>query len=388
MPALKTESSGPSAHTSESSPLHIVHFVLSLDYGGLERVVLHLVSQAARLGQRASVICLERRGALADQAESCGAQVHCLDKPPGLRFDITRKVGGVLADLRPDVVHTHQIGALFYTGPAARKLKIPLVIHTEHGKQIKSLKQKLLGWWAARYADRFCCVSSDILQALSGSIVPAGKMEVIHNGIDTDQLATQYDTVASRKTLSIPEDAIVIGTIGRLARVKRQDLMLSVFARVWQKYPQSFLLIIGDGPERAKLEALAVQLGVNERVRFLGFLPEPGRYLHLISAFLLTSESEGLPLALLEAWAVGVPVVAFRVGGLPELIDHGKTGFLADFSNVDQMADHIMYLLSHPEVAEQIKEQCRNVVRQKYDVRRMAQTYDQRYRELSAERKG
>jgi glycosyltransferase involved in cell wall biosynthesis len=371
---------------SSSAQLHVVHVTLSLDYGGLERVVLHLVNQAANLGQKTSVICLERRGALAERAEALGATVYCIEKKPGLRFETIKSVRSLLAKLQPDVVHTHQIGALFYTGPAARQLNVPVIVHTEHGKQIKGLKQKLLGWWAAGYAQRFYSVSADIQQVYSGSMVSTSKMEIIANGIDTAKLAEPVDTITLRRSWNIAPDAIVVGTIGRLAYVKRQDLMLQVFAIVLKKMPNIVLLLVGDGEERIKLEAQAAQLGIQDHVCFTGFQPEPGKFLHLMSAFLLTSESEGMPLSLLEAWAAGVPVVAFRVGGLPELLHQGETGYLAEFGEVAPLARHIIHLLDHPEVAQKIVDRCRDQVREQFDVSTMARAYDRRYRELLARR--
>jgi glycosyltransferase involved in cell wall biosynthesis len=382
MPAVAIDSKLATENKSLSAPLHVVHVTLSLDYGGLERVVLHLVKQAEGLEQTTSILCLERRGALVERAEALGVRVYCIEKQPGLRFDTIKAVRGVLDQLKPDVVHTHQIGALFYSGPAARQAKVPVVVHTEHGKTIKGMKQKLLGWWAARYAERFYCVSADIEATLAGFMVPQNKMEVLANGIDTAQLAEPVDTVSLRRTWNIAPDAVVLGTIGRLAPVKRQDLMLQVFARVCQKVPGAVLILVGDGDERSKLEALAAQLGVIDQVRFTGFQAEPGKFLHIMSAFLLTSESEGMPLSLLEAWAVGVPVATFRVGGLPELIHHGETGYLADFGRVDPLADHVVHLIEQPKEAKAIADRCREVARRRFDVETMARAYDSRYRKL------
>lgn len=365
--------------------IHVMHVTLSLDYGGLERVVLHLAKQAERLKQRVSLLCLERPGALAERAEALGATVYCIHKPAGLKLGTIKDVHQAIEPLRPDILHTHQIGALFYAGPAARQLKVPVIVHTEHGKQIRGWKQKALAWWAARYAQRFYCVSADIQQGLAGSEVPQHKMEVIANGIDVAQLQQPVDTAALRQAWNIPQDAKVIGTIGRLTGVKRQDLMLEVFTLLLKSVPDCYLLLVGDGEDRQKLEAQAVSLGVAEKVRFTGFQSDPGKFLHLMSAFLLTSESEGMPLSLLEAWAVGVPVLAFAVGGLPELIQDGETGFLASFGDVKKMADQVDTLLHDADLTKNIVQRCREKVEHDFDVATMADQYDRRYRELLAE---
>jgi len=144
--------------------LHIAHVVLRLDVGGLERVVLDLVREAQREGHETSVICLERPGVLARSAIELGARVVSLAKRPGLRPGLVKRIARTLAALQPDVVHTHQIGALLYAGRAARRLRLP-VVHTEHGKHYAGrLRTRLLGRLAARSARRIFAVSADILR--------------------------------------------------------------------------------------------------------------------------------------------------------------------------------------------------------------------------------
>src|SRR5208337_2646319 len=122
--------------TVPATAVRVVHVVLSLDIGGLERIVADLVRVGRALGQIPSVICLERPGTLAAQVESLGVPVLCADKPPGLRLETIGRVRELLRQLRPDVLHTHQIGALVYAGPAARRERIPVVVHTEHTNTI------------------------------------------------------------------------------------------------------------------------------------------------------------------------------------------------------------------------------------------------------------
>src|SRR5947209_2434003 len=114
--------------------LKVTHVVLSLDVGGLERNVINQIREGEKLGQRVSVVCVERPGTLAPRAETLGGKVVCLGKRPGFRPGTVGRVASALQVLRPDVVHTHQIGPLFYTGPAALGLRLPVVVHTEHGK--------------------------------------------------------------------------------------------------------------------------------------------------------------------------------------------------------------------------------------------------------------
>src|SRR5262245_45704857 len=133
--------------------LNITHVVLSLDAGGMERVVLSLAREGVARGQVVRVVCLERPGVLAPQFAALGVEVECLDKRPGLRFEVARRLKRLWQAAPPDVVHTHQIGALFYAGRAARRAGVPVVVHTEHGKHFANWRARWLGWFAARAAD-------------------------------------------------------------------------------------------------------------------------------------------------------------------------------------------------------------------------------------------
>jgi glycosyltransferase involved in cell wall biosynthesis len=172
----------------------------------------------------------------------------------------------------------------------------------------------------------------------------------------------------------------VIGTVGRLAALKRQDVLLRGFARL--RHPTARLLIVGDGPAREELVGLAAGLGVTDRVVFAGYRERPERALAAMDVFALTSDSEGMPLAILEAWAAGKPVVATRVGGVPELIADGRTGLLFPAGNDVALAQHLDRLLTDPSQATRLGAAGRETVRDRYDTRVMAGTYLGHYRDL------
>jgi glycosyltransferase involved in cell wall biosynthesis len=374
-----------------SDSLRVTHAVLSLDTGGLERIVVDLVRQGCQLGQQVSVVCVERPGVLASQAEALGARLICLDKKPGVRRETTGRFKAALADLRPDVLHTHQVGALFYAGPAARAVGVPVVVHTEHINNIRKAgagyfrRQRMswLWWWAARAARKFFCVSEDIAAEMAARrLVPRDKLAVVLNGINTEPFQAPFDREAFRRSLGIAPGAPVIGTVGRLNEVKRQDLLLRAFARVRAERPEARLLLVGDGPMRGELQELAARLGVAETVHFAGYQSQPERFLQVMDVFALTSRMEGLPLAILEAWAAGLPVVASSVGGVPDLIDHGRTGLLFPSGAETTLAALLGELLDDPGRARDLGDAGREEVLGRYDLRRMAADYDRHYREL------
>jgi glycosyltransferase involved in cell wall biosynthesis len=362
-------------------PLHICHAVLRLDVGGLERVVLDLVREARRDGHRVSVLCLERPGLLAPAALDLGARVVSASKPAGFRPDVVRRVAKLLRADPPDVVHTHQLGALLYAGRAARRLRVP-VVHTEHGKHYaRHWRWRFLGRFAARTARRVFAVSADIRRELRDcGIVSPAKVMHVPNGVDAARFALDDDPAQMRSEYGLPARGPVIGTVGRLTALKRQDVLLNGFARL--DHPTARLLIVGDGPAREELVNLAARLGITDRVVFAGYRERPERALAAMDVFALTSDSEGMPLAILEAWAAGKPVLATRVGGVPELVADGRTGVLFPAGDDAALAYRLNRLLADVPAAAAMGAAGRALVRERYDTRAMAATYLGHYRDL------
>jgi glycosyltransferase involved in cell wall biosynthesis len=370
--------------SDRAAPLHVCHVVLSLGVGGLERVILDLAREGPSRGQGVSILCVERPGALAPAAESLGVPIACAGKTPGFRPDVVPRITTLLRRIRPDVVHTHQIGALLYAGPAARRARVPLTVHTEHGKHYAGRwRMRLIGRMAGRYARRYFCVSADIVREVRDHrLVPRAKLALIPNGIDTQRFAAPADGSLVRREAGVLPGAFVVGTVGRLATVKRQDVLLRGFARLTAGGVAAHLLLVGDGPKREDLQVLAARLGVAGRVTFAGYTDRPERFLAAMDAFALTSDSEGMPLSVLEAWAAGKPVVASRVGGVPELIADGRTGLLFPAGDDAALSDRLRWLVHNRSLACALGEAGRSLVQDRFDTRVMADAYEQHYREL------
>lgn len=374
-----------------STPLHVAHAVLSLDVGGLERVVLALVREGTRRGQRVSVVCVEKPGTLAEEAKAAGAEVHSLDKPPGRRAEYVGKAAELLARLTPDVVHTHQIGAAWYLGPGAAGRRTP-VLHTEHGNQfardggwMDRLKSRLFYHTAAKRVGRFCCVSAEIAAAVTRwGTVPRKLVEVMPNGIDTATAAGLPSPEEAKAAIGLPPDAVVVGTVGRLNEVKRQDRLLRAAAELRPRFPNLRVLIVGDGPERPALERLAGELGLAEITTFAGFQPKPELYLRAMAVFALTSRSEGFPVSILEAWAVGVPVVCTAVGGIPDVVTDGDTGVLVPQDDAAGLVAAVARPLNDREFAAKLTAAGDDTVRRKYSLTSVGEGYERAYRELIA----
>lgn len=353
----------------------IAHGVLSLDVGGLERIVVALARESA---EPSMVICVERPGDLAGEAN-----VRCLDKPPGRDAAYIDRAEALLRELQPRVVHTHQIGAAWYLAPAAKRLGLR-VIHTEHGNPFarslshwQSLKLRLLMRQTAKAIDVFTCVSPDIAVAVTRwGTVPKHKVRVIPNGIVL--VPPTRGRLDMRKQLGIAAEAFVIGSVGRLNEVKRQDLLLHA---VSQSGTNATVLLVGDGPEQASLERLAEALKL--RVIFAGYQPLPIDYLEAMDVFTLTSRSEGFPVSLLEAWSVKLPVVVSNVGGLPAIIRNGETGVLIPPADAPAFAHAFRQLHREPTLRTKLGAAGHSELLRKYTMDRMLEAYRTLYGKTS-----
>ncbi len=376
--------------------LHIVHGLQSLDVGGLERIVLDLSRVGRRRGHRVSVVCLEHPGTLASQVEAEGATVLSLGKPPGRTSWLRDRATAVLTYLAPDILHTHTVGALWYLGPVAQKVcRIP-VLHTEHIDNVG----KATGWWtktktrllwhrAGRFSDRFCCVSDDVARsAARWGTVTRSKVETVLNGIDTERYADPSSRAEVRAHLGITAEKRVVGTVGRLNEVKNQKLLLRAVAALGHDHADVHILLVGDGPERGALEKLAADLGLSSRMHFAGYQRKPERFLPAMDLFALTSRIEGLPLALLEAWAAGLPIVSSAVGGVPKVVVNGENGLLFPNGDEGALATALRSLLADPKKAAAMAAVGLALVRERYSLDRMATDYEARYRLLIAARRG
>ncbi len=371
----------------ETSRLRVAHVVLSLDVGGLERNVLNQVREGQSLGQEVSVVCVTQPGVLASQVESLGGRLFCLHKRPGIKLATIVQMRNVFWALKPDIVHTHQIGTLFYAGPAVASLRRARtrVVHTEHGREpyATSVRRRWLGRLAGLHAQRFFCLTHDMAaELIKQRIVPKSKVRVIDNGIDIDRFREQGDPDALRRSLRIPPDSPVIGSVGRLVEVKRHDVLLRSFAEVVRAVPDAHLVIVGGGPLEDELLALACRLDLESRVHLVGQQAEAWKFLYIMDCFALTSRSEGMPQAVLESAIAGLPIVATRVGGLPELIEDGRTGILIEPNDSAVLTRALLTVLRAPDKARAMGRAARQRVESRFHVRRMAQVYHQHFLEL------
>ncbi len=358
--------------TGESQRVRVAHIALQLDTGGMERLLVEFARHADRSAFDLRFVALSGRGRWADELAALGWPVTLMNARDGVRPSLVYRLARLFQSERIDVVHTHNVKPLLYAGPAARLAGVPGVVHTRHGRRLGTTPAHArLFRLATRCVDRLVCVSDDTGRLSLCEGVRAGRVDIIRNGIDL-----------SRFPYAGPHMGGPAVFVGRLSPEKDCATLLRAFAAVSGRVPSLTLAIAGAGPCRADLERLAADLSLGTRVEFLGDVADVPGLLRRASLLILPSLSEGMPVAVLEAMASGLPVIATDVGGTPEVVDHGVTGVLVPPSDVPRLAETIADVATHPELARTMGAQGRRRVEAGFDVRTMVARYEGLYRDL------
>jgi glycosyltransferase involved in cell wall biosynthesis len=356
-------------------PTTIVHVAASTAMGGAEQVIFSLASAIDRnLFQCRFVLFVDVRRPpceLQHMLQGRSEDVVVINIRRTLEVRQIIELYRVLKASQPHVLHTHGYRCDMLGLVMARLLHIP-VVSTVHGWTSATARLRFYEWchrWVLRYFDGVITVSDSIRQILLRSGVHSGKIVKLNNALDTALFVGRNDGQGFREEVGICQQARVIGTVGRLSSEKGLDDFLKAGARLIARDPTIILLIVGDGPERWKLEALADSLGIAQAVVFCGYRRDVLRIYPALDLFVLPSLTEGIPIALLEAMASGKPVVASNVGGIPEVVEDGVTGLLVPPRDVNQLADKMWSLLITPDAAVELGGRARRCVENQFDVR-------------------
>jgi glycosyltransferase involved in cell wall biosynthesis len=292
--------------------------VFSLDVGGQERVILDLARGLVARGHRTTVISLSEGGTLRERFT--GIPVETVASGKGFDPRTIARLASRLRALAPDVVHTHNRSPMIYGGPAAKLARVRRLVHTKHGRSNGGAAVRAL----SRLYDYYVAVSDDTaVMARETERVPEKIIRVIDNGIDVSQYKPDAGARGRiRAELKISPTACLIGSAGRLVPEKNYPLLLAAAAPLVAN-GSARLAIAGDGPEGPALRASAPE------VSWLGIRHDIPALLSAFDIFALSSATEGLPIAVIEAMAAGLPILCTAVGGLPKVVRHGETGLLA-----------------------------------------------------------
>lgn len=364
--------------------MRITHFVENLACGGLERVVINLVQAQLEAGHACEVICLFEEGPLASELTDAGVAVTACGKRRGPDLWALARARAALKKSRCDVLHSHNDLAHYYAVAAAVGLSIGRVVNTRHGMSASATtgRRAWLYGKTMRYTDTVVTVGETVRRFFDGAgIRPRQGIVSIPNGIRVRKFQPASAAAHSRLTaeLGLPEGTRLLGTVGRLNPVKDQAGLVRAFALMRRSIPESALVIAGDGELRDELEALAGAEGVADSVFFLGMRDDVADLLEALDVFVLPSLSEGYSMALLEACAAGLPIVATDVGGNSEIVQPGVNGVMVPPSAPEALASAIADLLGDPGRAAAFGRAGREWVLREGSFQTMAERYAQVY---------
>lgn len=362
--------------------MRILHTEWSDALGGQEKRVLAECSGLIERGHYAAIACREI-ARIKEEAQKKGIDVFTF--PFRSTSDLVT-VKGLISHIRSnkyDIVNTHSGKDSWVGGIAAKLARVPVLVRTRHLDI--PLKRNLFNF-IHYLPDMYISCGENMRNTLvAGCGFPAGKVVNISTGVGDDFFGVKKDPALKIK-YGLGKDALVITKVGIFRRVKAHQVTLKCVKKVVQAFPEARFLFAGDGPDRAEMEELAARLGVADYVIFAGFVDVAEVY-SFSDAAVLSSLSEGIPQSILQAMAAGVPVVATRVGGVPEIVSHMKTGILVESLDHDALAEGIIKILGDRSLAASLSSRAKEFVYNNHSLAKMMEKTEALYYSLLKKKK-
>lgn len=368
-------------------PLRVGFVLHVMQVAGAEVLTREMVR---RLGGRIvpTILCLDAVGRIGEEMVSDGVDLVCFGRKPGRDWGVARRMAAAVRARELDIVHAHQYSPFFYAALAKVLYSRPKLILTEHGRhypdRVSPVRRAVNRLLLDHLADSVtaCCKFSALGLSRTDGFAGA-RIEVIENGIEVNRYGPAADRPALRERLGLDQDRKFIIHVARHHPVKDQATLLRGFAAAVPDLPGVDLLMVGDGPLRAELESLAIDLRIRDRVKFLGIRSDIPDLMRAADVFALTSLSEAASLTLLEAMASGLPAVVTEVGGNPEIVRHDQEGLLFLRGDTIGCAAGFRRLFREPGLAARLGAAGRARALDRYRLDRTVEEYYHLYRRLT-----
>lgn len=356
--------------------MRVLHLIETLEFGGAEKVLIDLANEMSARHD-VTVCCVKRLGELSASLNP-RIRVLCLDKGEGNDIRLPFRLARLLRRERIEALHVHNWGVYLEGALAGLIARVPVLVHTVHGpytsyspvwqSRVKCAVRHWIERRLAPFFSKIVTVSDSIQHYIRDEIgIDGARLMTIHNGI-------RIGGAPGRKTAG---GNIVFTTVGRFAAIKNHAMMIRAFHQA--NAPDSCLWLVGDGPERGHLEALVQELGLDGRVVFTGFRQDVVDILAKTDVFLMSSDYEGISIAVLEAMRSGLPVIGTRVGGMAETVQEGETGILVGKGDVEAMARAIRTLIASPDERVRLGERARRFLEAEFSITTMVERYERLY---------
>lgn len=364
--------------------IRVLHVVVSMETGGLENGIVNLVNRHDTAHFKVDILCLSARGELADRISSPATDVFFDHATTGVP-DSVRILRRHLKTHRYDIVHSHGFGTLLASYLALLDDWRTVLINGEHGVIYADKRwQRLLQRFLFNRVAINLSVSALLGQHVADTFgVGRDRFFPIINGVDTEHFCPRPEQRARLRQEWGLENCFVIGSVGRLVPVKDYGTLIRAFAQLAPRQPRVRLMLVGGGPEEASLKTLAGEQGVADRVLFTGRRSDVAELMNLFDVFALSSLTEGLSNTILEAQATGLPVVATRVGGNPEILIDGRNGRLLETGDVTGMATTFEALVQQPALLQDWAREALVFARTQCSLQKMVDNYERAYRRFA-----
>jgi glycosyltransferase involved in cell wall biosynthesis len=333
---------GISNTSPRRGPPTLAYVVNNLNPGGTEKLVVEM-GLALRSEYEIIVVCLDEPGFWANELRSKGIAVHCVWRQPGRDLAVAVRLADHFRRFDVRIVHAHQTTPWFYSALSRLLYAKPKLLFEEHGRffpevtnRTRILVNRLL---IRKLTHCFVAVSQDIRERLGKyEGLDADRIEVIYNGVRTEPALEAGEREALRSELGFTPESFVVGTVGRFDPIKNLPMLVASLERVSGEIGALHGLLVGDGPVFSEIVSLVERAGLCDRVRMTGFRSDARKMIGCMDLFVLSSFSEGTSMALLEAMMAGIPVAVTLVGGNPEIVIDGESGWTVPSGDVDALA--------------------------------------------------
>jgi glycosyltransferase involved in cell wall biosynthesis len=360
----------------------VLHIIDSLHLGGAQEVVLNLATCGSPRFHH-EVATMHGRGIYWDRLAQAGVKVHSLSPHKFLPAYIASIPWRILAD-RPDILHCHLIPSNIIAKPLGALLGVPVIINHDHTNDPHRIDNKILlalDKSTNRFAHHIIAVAAACRDFLTThESIPQEKISLVPNAIDLRRFSPgEASRDEARARLGLPAASRIVAGVGRLNPQKNFALFLDIAAQLATRFPDLHFLLAGDGPEEQMLREKASALGIANRVTFSGYVADTRLVYLAADVLLMPSRYEGLPMTLLEAMAMGLPVVASKLDGIAEVIGDGSEGFLVPSDDAALFVERTAVLLADAELSSRISKNARAKIEASFSVERMTSSVEDIY---------